>query len=200
MVGWDKICRPFEVGGLGIKKLRHFNSALLGKWIWRFVYESGALWRRVIVSRREECWGSWLSEEPRGRYGVGVWKSIYKVRGEVWGQIQFVVGDGSRVRFWSDDWSGVGVLCEKFPRLYGCSSDRCILVRDCMTCNEIGVVWVPSFWRELNDWEVGECVNLMTSLQGMQIRRGSSDSVGWSRAQNGKFSVRSLYQFLEGNT
>jgi len=32
---WKKVCEPREVGGLGIIDFRTFNSALLGKWIWR---------------------------------------------------------------------------------------------------------------------------------------------------------------------
>ena len=32
LVNWAKVCRPLQVGGLGIRLLENFNSALLGKW------------------------------------------------------------------------------------------------------------------------------------------------------------------------
>ena len=35
LVNWAKVCRPLQVGGLGIRWLGNFNSALLGKWLWR---------------------------------------------------------------------------------------------------------------------------------------------------------------------
>jgi len=31
----ENVCESREAGGLGIKDIRTFNEALLGKWIWR---------------------------------------------------------------------------------------------------------------------------------------------------------------------
>ena len=50
LVAWEKVCLPIALGGLGIRKLVHFNKALLGKWLWRFGREDTHLWRRVIAS------------------------------------------------------------------------------------------------------------------------------------------------------
>lgn len=36
-VGWDKICKPVEEGGLGIRDLGLFNKALRAKWVWKFL-------------------------------------------------------------------------------------------------------------------------------------------------------------------
>ena len=43
LVTWAKVCRPLQVGGLGIRRLGNFNSALLGKWLWRYGLETDAL-------------------------------------------------------------------------------------------------------------------------------------------------------------
>ena len=51
LVNWSKICRPVKFGGIGIRCLRRFNSALLAKWLWRYGLENGALWRRVIGAK-----------------------------------------------------------------------------------------------------------------------------------------------------
>jgi len=37
-VKWDKVCLPKEDGGLGVKNIRIFNTALLAKWRWSFFF------------------------------------------------------------------------------------------------------------------------------------------------------------------
>ena len=43
-VSWDIVCRPNEFGGLGFEKIALRNQALLGKWLWRYLKESSAIW------------------------------------------------------------------------------------------------------------------------------------------------------------
>ena len=40
LVKWAQVCSPLQSGGLGIRNLRVFNQALLGKWLWRYGRES----------------------------------------------------------------------------------------------------------------------------------------------------------------
>ncbi|GJV63669.1 putative RNA-directed DNA polymerase [Tanacetum coccineum] len=44
-----KIMSSTKNGGLGVECIKAKNMGLMGKWKWRFLNESGALWRRVIV-------------------------------------------------------------------------------------------------------------------------------------------------------
>ena len=36
LMNWSQVCQPLQSSGLGIRNLRLFNRALLGKWLWRF--------------------------------------------------------------------------------------------------------------------------------------------------------------------
>ena len=43
LLKWAKVCHPMQVGELGIRHLRSFNSALLGKWLWKYGLETDDL-------------------------------------------------------------------------------------------------------------------------------------------------------------
>ena len=76
LVDWSMVCTPLSSGGLGIRNLRTFNVALLGKWLWRFGQERDALWRQVIEVKYGCDWGGWCSSSFSGPYGVSLWKNI----------------------------------------------------------------------------------------------------------------------------
>ena len=57
LVKWDKVCSPIVEGRLGIRNIRRFNQALLGKWLWHFAHEDGAWWRSILVAKYGSTWG-----------------------------------------------------------------------------------------------------------------------------------------------
>ena len=53
-------------GGLGIWRLRRFNFALLGKWLWRYGIERNSLWRKVIEAKYGDKRGGWCTKPVLG--------------------------------------------------------------------------------------------------------------------------------------
>jgi hypothetical protein len=50
---WIVVCCPKDQGGLGIHDLEVRNTALLGKWLFRFLTEDG-VWQTLL--RQKICW------------------------------------------------------------------------------------------------------------------------------------------------
>ncbi|XP_024636158.1 uncharacterized mitochondrial protein AtMg00310-like [Medicago truncatula] len=100
-----------EYGGLGVRQLREFNEALLGKLCWSLLVDREGLWYRVLIARYGE-------EDERledgGRSGSIWWKEVVKIRDGVgagasgWfeGCVVRRVGDGVDTLFWHDRWCG----------------------------------------------------------------------------------------------
>jgi hypothetical protein len=72
LVKWTQVCSPIQSGGSGVKHLRRFNQALLGKWLWRYGMEREAYWRKVVEIKYGNQWGSWCTGAVRGSYGVSL--------------------------------------------------------------------------------------------------------------------------------
>ena len=43
LVNWKTVCQLLQLGGLGIRSLTYFDTALLGKWLCHFALETNAL-------------------------------------------------------------------------------------------------------------------------------------------------------------
>ena len=123
-IKWDKVLRPFNVGGLNIGGLKELNWGLIGKWWWRFHTECDALWRRVIVSIFGNDGG--LGVDVSRRSGSrSVWSNIVKIgkilddkRLRFWDSFGKKLGNGENIKFWEDRWISSGRLKDRFSRLY----------------------------------------------------------------------------------
>ncbi|XP_057785479.1 uncharacterized protein LOC131003029 [Salvia miltiorrhiza] len=49
-IKWDVLCSGKSEGGLGFRNLEWFSSALVSKWVWRYLEGKEALWVRVVRS------------------------------------------------------------------------------------------------------------------------------------------------------
>ncbi|XP_045791342.1 uncharacterized protein LOC123886049 [Trifolium pratense] len=125
--GWKSRFLSFggrlEYGGLGVRQLREFNIALLGKWCWRMLVDREGLWFRVLVARYGLEGGSLRAGGQRGSVW---WRELVRIRegvGEPGGSwfsehVSRRVGDGSDTLFWTDPWLDGISLRERFGRLF----------------------------------------------------------------------------------
>lgn len=141
LVEWNKVCRPKEEGGLGLRPVKLMNQALLGKWLWRFGEERDSLWRTIITSKYGSRNRDWDSNEVLSSYGVCLWKGISKVFDDFIKGIRLKVGMGDRVRFWEDLWCGDTPLKLSFPILYEAADNKGALVSSYMEREADRILW-----------------------------------------------------------
>ena len=117
LVDWDTVYSPISKSGLGIRNVRKFNQALLGKWLWRYAHEEEAWWRSVLVAKYGSTWGGWRSFDITEGHGVGLWKFICMGWQNFKRYFRFDPGVGFKINFWEDVWCGESSLKDSFPGL-----------------------------------------------------------------------------------
>ena len=108
-VGWQKVTKPKEEGGLGFQTVKGRNTALLAKLNWRFHSEQDALWTHVL--RRKHCSLRRInSPNPNKLPCSQVWRGIKKGTTTFLKEARWSLGKDSNLNFWGDSWSELGPL------------------------------------------------------------------------------------------
>jgi hypothetical protein len=84
-----------------VPHLRNLNMCLLASWVQRYYDGENKVWRNIIDSKYQLA-PNVFSSNPRNAspFGKGVkWVAYAAKMGYRW-----KVGDGSKIRFWEDNW------------------------------------------------------------------------------------------------
>ncbi|RVW56226.1 Xylulose kinase [Vitis vinifera] len=98
----------------------------------------------------------------------GLWKEIMKEANWCWESIEFKVGKGTRVLFWTDKWCGNEVLSQTFPQLFTLAGHRNAKVSEVWDSSMGQGGWNLSLARDFNDWEldqIGDMLNLLRDFR-----------------------------------
>ncbi|GKC33961.1 hypothetical protein Tco_1046345 [Tanacetum coccineum] len=107
-VAWEVVCLPKNEGGLGIRRLEVFNSALMIAHIWK------------LLSLKESLWVKWIHEyilKGRSFWDIPLcgnvswgWRKILQLRPTIREFIWCNLGDGAATSLWFDKWCEMGPL------------------------------------------------------------------------------------------
>ena len=194
-VDWQSICRSQEVEGLGVRRIREFNIALLGKWCWRLLVDRDSLWYRVLSAQYgvEDgciCQG--------GRDGSLWWRDIWLLREDVWfnSHVSRSVGDGNNTLFWTDVWVGGVSLRDRFSRLLDLSTLKEVTVTAMCSLGR-GLECGAWLWRRrLFAWEEELVGELRLLLENINLQVTRNDRWCWRLDSSSNYTVRSGYKFL----
>ena len=101
-VGWHKVTKSNEEGGLGIQSAKGRNQAFLAKLNWRFRVEKDALWVKVLNNKY--CSNRRLNAKNWNRFPCSrTWKAM-KMGGEVFNKgIRWISVRNNNLSLWRDN-------------------------------------------------------------------------------------------------
>ena len=179
MVAWDKICRPKKSGGLGLRKLEAVNSAFLSKLTWKLFHEQ-SLWvdqMRAKYPINEQFFATGCAKNDSW-----AWKCILRNRLQFRKGIRWKVGDGTCIRFWTDNW---------------CANDSLLslLAIDDTSHLDLSLL-VSHFITSTKEWDVFKLkqfvdnATLQLILATPLAINSVPDSICWGLSGNGEFSTK----------
>ncbi|GAU49774.1 hypothetical protein TSUD_141640 [Trifolium subterraneum] len=201
-IHWDKVCLERSQGGLGVRKVKEFNVALLGKWCWRLRTERDEFWRQVLVRKYGESRGV-IGEG--GRKASGWWKDINSIKNGSFNGFDhwfdnFIfkqAGNKEDSLFWDDPWLEEGVsLRDRFPRLACLFTDQGVSVGEmCRRGWDIGGGgW--SWRRPLFVWEEELLARCCGLFHNVVLQPNELDRWHWRSLHSDVFMVKGAYQTL----
>ena len=134
-----------------------------------------------------------------GPFGVGLWKEIMKEADWCWESIDFKVGKGNRVLFWTDKWCGNEALSQSFPQLFTLAGHKNAKVCEVWDSSLGQGGWNLSLVRDFNDWEMDQIGDMLNLLKDFRISP-EEDSVRWKWEGNGVFGAKGAYKRLCGSS
>ncbi|RVX13534.1 Transposon TX1 uncharacterized 149 kDa protein [Vitis vinifera] len=196
LIKWDAVCTEKHKGGLGLRRIATLNRALLGKWIWRFACEKNNFWNQVITTKYGQEDYGWRPKKVSGAAGVGVWKEIMKESDWCWENLAFIVGKGSKIKFWKDRWCTDIPLSQCFNQLFILAVHRDATIEEMWDQDSGQGDWKLVFMRDFNDWEMDMVGELLHTLRGHRPSL-EDDSVVWRQGRNGIFKIKEAYRQLD---
>ncbi|KAL5579373.1 hypothetical protein UlMin_011815 [Ulmus minor] len=178
---WIELCKPKSEGGLGFRHLAHFNQALLGKQVWRFIQRPNSLLYRVFKAKYFHSSTIWhASANSKASY---VWKSILWGRNQVAKGIRWRVGDGSSISVYKSRWIPT-------PHSFMVNSPRTLLADSLVSelLDNAGR-WNTQLIRDsFLDFEAEKILQIPRSSLSL------ADSYCWHFDNKGLYSVSSAYK------
>ena len=85
-----------------------------------------------------------------------VWKNVRKGADNFFGHVVNAAGEGNRIRFWHDPWSGPIPLKELYPKLFVYAVVQQALISDMVifALDGGGRSWTFLFHHNFNEWEL----------------------------------------------
>ncbi|XP_019172068.1 PREDICTED: uncharacterized protein LOC109167502 [Ipomoea nil] len=185
---WERLSIPKKWGGMGFKRIREFNIAMLGKQAWRLVQQPNSLLSRVY--RAKYYPNSSFFDAQLGSNPSFIWRSILEAQHTLKMGCRWRIGDGNSVNIWTDPW----LPNSEFPFILTSMPDHPLVTSVASLINAVDHSW--------NATLIGSTFSQVDRDLILSIPLPNSptnDKIIWMHDEKGKFTVRSCYKHILGN-
>ncbi|XP_071739373.1 uncharacterized protein [Rutidosis leptorrhynchoides] len=173
-VRWDDVCLPKEEGGLGIKRLKSWNTALMASLLWRLLTAKNLIW---------VDWVRYYKLADRSLWEIGIdanaswsWHKLLQIRPLVRYSFMYQVGNGHTPLVWFDIWSNVGPLVDIIPIEVIVNDGFYKYDKVCDVIGPNGAVW-PIDWPLRFPALQSITLPVFSSQDGKLVFKGHNDSL-----------------------
>lgn len=183
LVGWKKIAKPKNIGGLGIRSAREANICLLGKLIWDLIQRNDKLWVHMLSDKYSS--GADIFTATSTSSSSAIWASIMRAKNVLVNGYSWRAGSGSS-SFWFSRWSSFGCLGSQIPIID--IHDLHLSVKDVLSINGVRT---QSLYSTLPQ-QIADFINTASFLFNDAI----DDAFIWPHNKNGIYTTKSGYKWL----
>jgi hypothetical protein len=169
-VAWAKVCRPRDLGGLGVLDLTKFSRALRLRWLWLEKTQPGRPWGGLPVP---------CDDTDRELFAAAT---------------SVTLGDGASASFWHDSWLFGTAPKALAPQLYKLSRRKHRVVRDALRDG----AWIRDLRGRVSPDLLDLFVTFRSLLGLAELSPEVRDTFTWRFSADGGYSTASAYrlQFL----
>jgi hypothetical protein len=175
MVAWNMVCSPKQLGGLGLKNLKLLNLALRMRWKWLELMGEDKPWSGLDFD---------ISKEANDMFKAAT---------------QCILGDGNKLKFWTDRWMGTSSISELAPNLmkFVKPARKNDTVAQALTDN----AWTQAFRGIPSVPAIVEFMGLWATMREAPALHEEPDCARWKLTESGQYSAKTAYQlFFLGRT
>ncbi|KAL0446095.1 UNVERIFIED_CONTAM: hypothetical protein Slati_1737400 [Sesamum latifolium] len=181
-LAWSKLCISKAQGGLGFRRLREFNLALLRKQAWRISMYPECLPHQILSQKYFP--GLTFFEARLGARPSYTWRSVWETRDILAAGVRWRVGNGQNIAVIGHPWLPRPVTFQLIRRPHSLTEDSKVA----QLINPDNKWNVSLILSELSH-EDADCI-LSVKPRGPEVR----DELIWHFETKGCFSVKSAYR------
>eukprot|EP00253_Pinus_taeda_P004599 PITA_04599 len=202
-VTWEKVERPKEWGGWGIKEITTFNPSLAAESGW-IIIKMDNLWMKVVKQKYIDLvpLEEWIRNlNKKGGNVLEVWKETIEAFKVIEQGLAWQVGNGGNLQIGKDPWVGCNENFSLSQGLIRHLASKGILFLSQVEKTDHSTIWGqawksreeldlrPHWW---NDWKA-----YTQELSKSNVKlKDRTDRLVWAHADSGTYSPKFRYKFL----